>query len=229
MANRTLPNGAEATDTSAGSLFGHDAADTSARLDPTPSAPPTEAPDPFDPDALRLSQDFASAVGVKKLLTTIPVRNPDKESFVRVHPDPAYHLQTVVLELREDRGETYLVAPALWKALAEEKTCSPRLLVTSITRQGVLFLWPLKLPGSDGRSLRWHDSALEAAEVAKTEWVRVTSNMALGAYETCVASAALPEPTWPDMPLGDMLRIAFRDRLIDRVDHPVLRRLRGEI
>jgi hypothetical protein len=34
--------------------------------------------DPFDPAALRLDQSFTDTVGVKKLLTTIPVRKPGK-------------------------------------------------------------------------------------------------------------------------------------------------------
>src|SRR5262249_27009198 len=101
--------------------------------------------DPFDLDSLRLSQDFASTVGVKRLITTIPVRKPSREWFVRTHPDPAYRLETAVLELKEDR-EVYLVSPALRRELTSEATFSPRLLVTSISRQGVLFLWPVKLP-----------------------------------------------------------------------------------
>ena len=32
--------------------------------------------DPFDPERLRLSQDFAATVGVKKALLTVPVRKP---------------------------------------------------------------------------------------------------------------------------------------------------------
>ena len=60
--------------------------------------------DPFDLASLRLSQDFASAVGVKKLVTTIPVKKPSKEWFVRTHPDPDYRLQTAVLELKEGIG-----------------------------------------------------------------------------------------------------------------------------
>ena len=42
--------------------------------------------DPYDLDSLRLSQDFASAVGVKRLTKTIPVKKPSKEWFVRTHP-----------------------------------------------------------------------------------------------------------------------------------------------
>jgi hypothetical protein len=96
--------------------------------------------DPYDLASLRLSQDFASAVGVKRLITTIPVRKPSKEWFVRTHPDSAYRHPIPVLELKEDR-EIYLVAASLWGELASELTFSPRLLVTAINRQGVLFLW----------------------------------------------------------------------------------------
>jgi hypothetical protein len=38
----------------------------------------TAAPDPFNIDELRLSQDFEAATGVRKLLTTVPVRKPHK-------------------------------------------------------------------------------------------------------------------------------------------------------
>jgi hypothetical protein len=184
--------------------------------------------DPFDLASLRLSQDYASAVGVKKLTTTVPVKKPSREWFVRTHPDPAYRLQTAVLELKEDR-EVYLVAPGLWPGLASETTFSARLLVTSINRQGVPFLWPIRLPGADGKIDDWSRSAMDAADEAKSRWVRVTSNMALGAYEIAVASGQVAEPTWPDLTFQEIVRIAFRDRMISEWDHPVLRRLRGEV
>ena len=59
--------------------------------------------DPFDPERLKLSQDFASSLGVKKELLTVPVKKPSKEWFVRVNPDPEMRLQTGVIELKEDR------------------------------------------------------------------------------------------------------------------------------
>jgi hypothetical protein len=187
-----------------------------------------QAADPFDLDSLRLSQDFASAVGVKTLLKTVPVKKPSKEWFVRTHPDPAYRLQTAVLELKEDR-ETYLVSPALWPLLADEKTFSPRLLVTAINRQRVLFLWPIRLPGSDGRIDDWSRSAMDAACEAESQWVRVTSNMSLGAYEVNVASGQVAEPVWPDVPFSELIKLAFRDKMISDWNHPVLKRLRGEV
>ena len=40
--------------------------------------------------------------------------------------------------------------------------------------------------------------------------------------------AELAEPAWPAKTFGDLLKVAFRDRFIDSIDHPVLKRLRGE-
>jgi hypothetical protein len=184
--------------------------------------------DPFDVASLRLSQDFASAVGVKTLLKTVPVKKPSKEWFVQTHRNSAYQMSTAVLELKEDR-ETYLVSPALWPMLADEKTFSPRLLVTAINRQKVLFLWPIRLPDSDGKLDDWSRSAMDAADEAKSRWVRVTSNMSLGAYEVAVASGQVAEPVWPDNTFQEIIKIGFRDKMISDWDHPVLKRLRGEV
>jgi hypothetical protein len=185
-------------------------------------------PDPFDPASLRLSQDAAAGLGVKKALLTVPVRKPDKAWFVRVRPGAEHRLETCVVELKEER-ETYLVAPALWPELAGESTFSPRALFTAVNRQGVLFLWPVRLPGTDGKLDSWSQTALEAARLAEANWVRVQANMPLGAYDVFEATAPLPDPRWPDETLHELLKIGFKGRYIDAADHPVLKRLRGEV
>ena len=184
-------------------------------------------PDPFDPASLRLDQSYADTVGVKKLLTTVPVRKPGRQDFVRVHPDPGYRLTpAAIIEVKEDR-EVYLVIPDMAQALPGE--FSTATLFTAISRQGTLFLWPVKLPRPDGRQNEWHRSAAEGAERAMEKWVRVTSSMALGAYEIFEASGELPEPVWPDYSFRQILEIAFRDRVVDRPDHPLVQRLRGDV
>ena len=185
-------------------------------------------PDPFDPASLRLSQDFAASTGVKKALLAVPVRKPDKSWFVRVHPDAAYRLPTAVIELKEDR-ETYLVEKSLWPDLAGEATFSPRALFTAINRQGVLFLWPIRLPGPDGKIDEWSRTALEAADMAAKAWVRVAANLSLGAYDVFQANGQLGDPDWPQTSFRELLRIAFKGRFIDSMDHSILRRLRGEV
>ncbi len=207
------------------SLNGQTADIESALPNHAPTAPP--ALDPFDPARLRLTQDFASAVGVKKMLLTIPVRKPSKEWFVRVHPDEGYRLTTAVIELKEEDRETFLVDPKLWPELSAESTFSPRIIFTAITRQGNLFLWPIRLPGSDGRTNTWNSTQLEAAEMARKSWVRVAANMSLGAYDVFIAETDAPA-TWPQEPFSELLKIAFKEQFIETLDHPVLKRLRGE-
>jgi hypothetical protein len=185
---------------------------------------PVDPLDPFNPAALRLDQSFTEAAGVKKLLTTVPVRKPNPQDFVRVHPDEAYRLPAAVIEFKEDR-ESYLVQPAIARELLGEYAMV--VLHTTMNRQGVLHLWPVRLPSSDGRTNEWHRSAAEAAELAQKRWIRVKANMALGAYEMFEAAGTIPEPEWPATPLRELLKIGFRDRLVDCLDHPVIKRLRG--
>jgi len=189
----------------------------------TTNDPKTE--NSFDPTTLRLDQSFADTVGVKKLLTTVPVRKPGRQEFVRVSVEPAFRLTpAAIIEIKEDR-EVYLVRPEIVPAVPGEFAMVT--LFTAITRQGTLFLWPVKLPSPEGRHNEWHRSAAEGAERAMSKWVRVTASMSLGAYEIFEASGDLPEPVWPEFPFHEILKIAFRERLVDRPDHPLVQRLQG--
>jgi len=181
---------------------------------------------PFAPSRLRLSQDFADTVGVEKQLTTVPVRKPTKQEFFRTPKGATQRLETAVLELKEER-ETYLVDRPLWQELPGELV--PKVLQTAITRQGVLLIWPIRLPGEDGRLDSWNQSALEAAELAQTHWIRLVANMSLGAYDIYTATGSLPEPEWPELSFEEILKVAFKDHFITSLDHPVVRRLRGEV
>jgi hypothetical protein len=97
----------------------------------------------------------------------------------------------------------------------------------AVNRQGVVFFWPTRLPDSDGKDNEWWRSAREAKGLATKSWVRVKSNTSLGAYEIFEAESTMSEPVWPEMKLFDLIRIAFRSYLIDRLDHPAIDKLRG--
>ena len=123
-----------------------------------------EAPNPFDPAALRLDQTFAEGIAVKKLITTVHVRKPSRQDFVRVHRDPDYRLSpAAIIELKDDR-EIYLVKPTVASELTQEITVVT--LFTYVSRQGVVSLWPVRLPTPDGKQNPWHRSAADAAELA---------------------------------------------------------------
>ena len=188
-----------------------------------------EAADPrdqFDLEQLRLSQDFSGMIGIKKAIVTVPVRKPHRQWFVRAHPDASWRLETAVLELADQR-ETYLVHADLWPELPEEIV--PKVLFAAINRQGVFFIWPVKLPGADGRLDEWNRSALEAAQLAMNKWIRVAGNLVLGAYDVFEARADLADPEWPEIGFKGLLEVAFKDRFIQTPDHPVIQRLRGEL
>jgi hypothetical protein len=175
--------------------------------------------------ALRIDQSYIGASGVKKLVNAVPVRKPNRQDFVRVHPGEGYRLSpAALLELKAER-ETYLVDPRVAPALAGE--WKPASLFTAITRQGVLFLWPVMLPEDDGKTNEWHRSLAEAAEFAMGRWVRVCANMSKGGYDVYAAIGELSDPVWPEESFEEILRIAFRQRYIDSEDHEVIAKLRG--
>jgi hypothetical protein len=181
------------------------------------------AHDPFDPENLRIDQSSLSHGAAKKLLTTIPVRKPHKQDFVRVHPSIDYRVPTALLDFERD---TYIITPRFAAQLGQNEYYMATVYVC-INRQKVVSLWPVKTPSADGKQSAWYSSAQDGAELAMARWVRITANMELGAYEISEAIADYGEPVWPDLPFRDLLQIGFKTRMIDSEDHIVVQKLRG--
>lgn len=191
-----------------------------------PTIPTTPAPDPFDLASLRLNPSFVETAGVKKLRTTVPAKRPNPQDFVRVHGAPEYRMDVAMIVLKDDHDrEDFLVRPEICPDLVGEIIYQT--IFTAINRQGVVFLWPVRLPAPDDRQFEWWRSAREAAERAMETWLRLKANKGLGAYEITVATAGIAEPVWPDESFQELIRIAYRDRMITSLDHPVVKRLRG--
>jgi hypothetical protein len=113
--------------------------------------------DPFAPENLNLGQDFDEAVSAKKELLTLRVRKPGKREFFRVHPDPAYRRDILLIDDKEG-GETYYVVGHLRASIPEE--CEPYTLYTCVSRQqSDPFLWPVRVPKADDRKNEWWASA----------------------------------------------------------------------
>lgn len=191
------------------------------------SAPEVEA-DPFDLSKITVSSVTAEDLGVEKPILVIPVDKPSRQSFFRVHPDPAYRADVRIIKLEADR-EYYLVTNDIWPQIPGE-TKYVR-LVPYITREGAIGLWPLALHDEllGKRDTNWGITARKAAEYAETKWVRMQANMQLGRYDV-VTSDKIPDPVWPKITFKEILNKAFGpDRLITSLDHPVIRQLHGDV
>jgi hypothetical protein len=186
----------------------------------------TEAPDPFDPAALRLPADYGAAHGVRKVLQ-VRARKPAREWFFMVHPDSTLQLDVMTIELRET-NEVFLVNPVLLDDLEGCGMLTKQRLFFCASRQQQYFFWPVKLPAKDGRLSPASQSALAAAEIAMHQWVRIAWDPSVQSYTAWYADYHVT-PEWPDRPLKDLLRLAFKESYIDTWDHTVLRQLRGEV
>jgi hypothetical protein len=193
-------------------------------VNPDASSTTATPPDPYDLSSLLIKPSFLETAGVKKLTTTVPVRRPSKQEFVRVHPAEEFRGSFAMIDLKDEREE-YLVRPELLQELEGEVVL--KTVFTAINRQGVTFLWPVRLLAPDDRKSEWARSEREGAELAMKQWMRTRPNMSLGAYEHTIAESVMADPVWSDLSYQELLRIAFRDRMVTSIDHPVVKRLRG--
>jgi hypothetical protein len=170
--------------------------------EPTESAAPTNPPetplDPFDPRTYKLQPALLTAAGVEKHIVELTIRKPDKSWWFRVNPDPEYILPAFVIELKEE-AENYLVLPPLWQSLHGEPTFVAITLYLAVTRQGKLFLWPVKRPiDPDQQPSRWLRPTLDAVSRATTKWTRICWNTETRQHDVSTSKYAA-EPEWPDV------------------------------
>ncbi|MBM3396552.1 MAG: hypothetical protein FJY37_18385 [Betaproteobacteria bacterium] len=179
-----------------------------------------------DLQALRLPANYGATLGVKKLLTTVPVSKPKKPQFFRTHSADSMTFAAMFLEQKETR-ESYVVLPNVAQEISE--LVRPVMLHAAIDRQNNVFLIPVPLPDEAGTRNPWHESLAQAVELAKLKWLRITSNMHTGSYDVYEAQAELPEPDWPAHSIDALVEVAFRGKIITSLDHPVVQSLLGRV
>jgi len=185
---------------------------------------PDQHKSPFS--SLRLAQNFGESLGVKKVLSTVQVGKPGKDRFFRAHKSPDMVFPAMLLE-NKATSEVYLVSAPIAGILGN--LVQPVELNAAIDRQGNPFLIPVPLPDQNGNRNHWHQSLAEAVARSQETWIRITANKAVGGYDVFEASAKLPEPIWPTESMDSLLDVAFRGRVIDVPNHPVVIDLLGGI
>jgi hypothetical protein len=186
---------------------------------------PLSSPDPFDLESLRINRSAAKAVGAEKILA-VHVRRPQKHDFFRVHPDEKFRMDVAIVEIPGERSkEIYILTNGMVDELPN--TYAMATAFVCINRQGDLSIWLVKIPADGSSGNEWLDSAREAASRAMKDWTRLSANMTAGCYDIYRAVGDLPEPVWPPHSFGEIMRVAFRDRIVDHPNHPLIRRLVG--
>ena len=183
--------------------------------------PQAKAPDPVDLDDLLLRG--GASPGVRKLLSHVPVRKPNKAHFIRTHSDPAYWADFYIVEDKEN-NEVYVATQKVMADLAYYEIGRKATLALGITRQGHVFLWPLRI--SDGKTDAWLQTERKAADKAKHVWLRCVSDMSLGGYVQFIAEGddATTPPEWPKESMAEIIRIAFGSgSVVDSLDHPAVK------
>ena len=180
---------------------------------------------PFDPEALKLTEKDHAELGVHVTLVELQCRKPGKQEWIRTHPE--MKLETSLLKL-EDSNEFYLVAQGMRLHADLCEMAKPFHIQLAVTRAGSPFLWPCPIPAEGNAGTTWHRSGLQCQNLAEREWIRVVADRGTSAYVPRTTLAEIPEPKWPDRDFESLLELCFHARHINSDDHAVLRMLRGE-
>ncbi|MCC8978657.1 hypothetical protein [Bradyrhizobium acaciae] len=181
-----------------------------------------------DLEALKLSQEEMGIQGANEILTRIPVRKPQKHEYFRVRPGDENSFTAVLYEDRETR-EHYFVAPKMLPLLRAVTDVSVATLVPFITKQKMVGIFPLKVASDATAQSGWQTTAMTAAHLAKTQWIRIQADMALSGYRIFAAEGQLGDPKWPEKPFNELLDLAFKDHVISSQDHPIFNKILGRI
>lgn len=176
-------------------------------------------------------ENALAVVDLVKSAAIVPVRRPANDEFVMLsrqpeHGFPAFLYADPIL------GECYVpkaTRDAGWLGNRER----PTQLQVYVTVLGEECLWPIPLPKPESRDNPYSITQREHADAMLKHdpptWASIRSNTATKTYAITWAGGDLGDPKFTGRTMGEMLKAGFgRDCIIDRFDHPALRRLRGE-
>lgn len=161
----------------------------------------------------------------EKLLSSLPVRKPKRDEWVRVHNE--IQVRVYIYEAKEDNAN-YIVMPAVAESLLDVVRFVQ--LSLAVNYSGSAFAWPVPVP-TERKPHRAHISAFAGAEKAMCEWVRIS--WCKDDYEIRRRLSSKIEPVWPGeiTSASEMLRFVVKAggiEIIESLDHPVVRALLGQ-
>lgn len=186
-------------------------------------------------ELLKLKPNATGIIKTAPLLKTIRTTKPDNTDFFRIRPGDEWKMDFPIFSPKgtgKDK-EKYLVMPEYQRELEERNSLQfVKFYFGIIWGSNILFLSDVSIKcREDGVLNSFHKSRHELYALAEKSWISISANTDLGAYTATEAKSKIPDPVYPAMPanIGEAIQIAFKDNVIDREDHPILKKLRGEI
>lgn len=188
----------------------------------------------LDLEALKLKPNASDIIKTAPLLKTIKVMKPGKTDYFRIRTGDDWTMKfPVVSQKTGNDNDLYLVMPEFQLELIERNLLMPVQFYFGILwGSNILFLSDVGIKlTADGTQNSYHKSRMELYELAKEKWICISANKDGGFYTATEAKSKIPDPIWPSTPanINEAIEVAFKDNVINSPDHPVLKRLRGEI
>jgi hypothetical protein len=169
----------------------------------------------------------SAAPAAKQVLLKILLGKPPRQDFIRVRPEADFQREIYCLKDEHSFGDEYLVAPHIVPLLGG--LAVRKLAQLAVTRRGTPLIWLIKLRGDDGRLDNWNEVALAASRLAQKKWIRIAPDIENRGYDVVTVEDGweIPEPVWPNLTMAEAMTLAFQDRIIRDVNHPIVRRILG--
>jgi hypothetical protein len=175
--------------------------------------------DPFaDLEKLRCPQDYIQYAAEQAIISA-PIRTLRDGSHLRVNPDPANALLDVFFVERPEG--LYLVPPQFREAL--KAVCKFGSFSMAVCGDGTYHLLLTKQTLPEQILINeWHRTARIVREPATQGWIKVTKPAGNTHWSYTPLPSKSFEPVWPK-DFTAMLKAAFPDRVVDRIDHALIK------
>ena len=151
--------------------------------------------------------------------TALKVFIPKNVPFM-IHPDAAMHSEEVWLGLYENKWYLVDVDVAECRLVFPNVSFKRAELFLGVQQDGSLFFVPVTHP-TGIEYFGWRESMLKILKVAESNWINMKSDPDTKRFIGRILVGKTDVPKWPSKDLTELLKIAFRNRVIDE-SHPSL-------
>lgn len=197
------------------------------------SSTPVSKPDPTNIKSIICKPKIP--ITIEETISVDLRKKPRKEHWFRVRPfDPVEPTDCWPVNVYEyeHAGELdstlYLVDPESepGQLLLMHDKLKPAVIVLGMYFHGEVFAWCVKTPAGKNRTAdKWAHTRIQCAMIAQEQWVTLETG-ATG-YTPRHPVTEFDAPEWDKHDTDELLNLAYKDLVIDSMDHEVIRLFTG--